>query len=90
MIFGTKRQRDVILNIIINLDHIEIQLVDEPQNLDAIMDSYLQFETHVDIMLRNGYSTLKIIHRNRFCRPLSTKITLYESLGLSALCRYTL
>lgn len=86
MVFGSKKQRNSITNnLIIQIDNNTLEKVDKAKNLGVIIDSNLRFEDNVNKLLKNGYSSLKLIYGNRRYLPQKTKILLCETLVLSKL-----
>lgn len=86
IIFGPKNQRNNILNTLaIKINNNVLEVVNKAKSLGVIIDNDLRFEDHINMLLRRGYSSLKLIYGNRSCLPQKTKILLCETLVLSHL-----
>ncbi|CAG4957224.1 unnamed protein product [Colias eurytheme] len=86
MILGTKTQCQKIKkhDLKIGLGNIQIARVDSARNLGVLMDEELRYEDHINLLVRNAFYKLKVFYQFREHLTEKARVTLTESLVLSA------
>lgn len=86
MLFGRKNARTRCrdqLKVFVNDQNL--QIVDKAKNLGIVLDTQLNFEHHISLLIKRGFSNLKMIYSKRGYLNKSTRTILCDSLVLSHL-----
>ena len=69
--------------IVLRMNGERVEVVDKARNLGVVMDSGLNFSSHISTTLQKSYGSLKLIYGNRSVLNRDSKRTLCDSLVLS-------
>lgn len=84
MLFGRRSTRERCSSKVkIGLDGVYLNLINVSKNLGIYLDSNLRFEKHINMIIRNSFSYLKLIYSNLGILNFTSKVTLCEALVLS-------